>query len=49
MGTSTNTKRAAATDVVTVEDGVEDAATHAVVEEVVEAVGKSNHKSHPLA
>ena len=49
MGTSTNTKRAAATDVVTVEDDVEDAATHAVVEEVVEAVDNSNHKSHLLA
>ena len=49
MGISTNTKRAAATDVVTVEDNVEDAATHAVVEVVVEAVGNSNYKSHPLA
>ena len=48
MVTSTNTKRAVATDVVTVEDDVEDTATHAVVEEVVEAVGNSNHKSHPL-
>jgi hypothetical protein len=49
MDTSTNTKRAAATDVEIVEDDVEDAATHAVVEEVVEAVGNSNHKYHPLA
>ena len=49
MGTSTNTKRAAETDVATVVDDVEDAATHAVVEVVVEAVGNSNHRSHPLA
>ena len=49
MGISTNTKRAAATDVDTVEDDVEDAATHALVEEVVEAVGNINHKPHPLA
>ena len=49
MVTSTNTKRAAATDAVTVEENVEDAATHAVVKEVVEAVGNSNHKSHLMA
>ena len=49
MGTSTNTKPAAETDVATVVDDVEDAATHAVVEEVAEAVGNSNHKSHLLA
>ena len=49
MGISTNTKRAAATDVVTVEDDVEDATTRAVVEEIVETMGNSNHKSHPLA
>ena len=48
MGTSTNTKRAAATDMVTVEDDVEDAATHAVVEVVVADVGNINHKYHPL-
>ena len=31
-----------------VEEDVEDAATHAVGKVVVEAVGNSNHRSHPL-
>ena len=49
MVISTNTKRASVIDTDTVEDDVNDAATHAVVELVVEAVDNSNHRSHPLA